>query len=70
MIILKNILLYAFRDFKQHCNEQLWKNIAEIKSFLCFVLAWKNGCPKVKSVVICDVIICGDALDVAWQSMM
>ena len=62
MIILKNIPLYALSNFIRHCNEQLWKNIAEIKSFLWVVLAFEKWVPKSeKSVVICDVILCGDA---------
>ena len=50
MIILKNIPLYALSDFIRHCNEQLWKNIAETKSFLWVVLALEKWLPKTAQV--------------------
>ena len=67
MIILKNIPLFALRDFIQHCNEQLWKNIAETKSFLWVVLALEKWLPKSGEHGDLWRNIMRGCIDVAWS---
>ena len=67
MIILKNIPLYALRDFIQRCNVQLWRNIAETKSFLWVVLALEKWLPKSEEHGDLWRNIMRGCIDIAWS---
>ena len=67
MIILKNIPLYALSNFIRHCNEQLWKNIAEIKSFSWVVLAFEKWVPKSEKRGDLWRHIMRGYIDIAWS---